>query len=201
MNMPNVPAPMGPELPGTKQVIVSFDLGRAALGEGSTRLCHTYLQMPFLPCGLLLWGVTRETVVNRIMVGNIIEGTADDAPIPGEYFAQGYTFEQIVAMAESNELDVNIAARQQLEMSAAGSGSALTLSVTGPCERACVWGRTFTEGRPYERATVEQNGDRFTARIDRFDLRGVDTVLHACASTELGAIALLAALALRSGRV
>lgn len=198
--MMNVPEPMGPALPGTKQVVVSFDV-RAKSGRNEARSTSTHLMMPFLPCGLLLWGVTGETRVDRIMVGNVLEATGDGIPIPGEYFTQGHSFEQIVAMAECGELDLNIAARQQLQMSVASAGMKLTLMLQGPCERACVWGRTYVSGHPYERASVERSGESYTARLDRVDLRGVDTTLDATAPTEAGAIALLGVLAGRGRHV
>lgn len=194
--MTTVPTPMGPELPGTKQVVLGVPIER--WGDVSQRTYRLDVQIAFLPCGLLLWGATEDTVIRRIQVGNQLEGVANCGGIPGLYFSHGHTFEQIVAMAECNELDLNVLARQQLQMEPAFPGVLLTLELEGPCDQACFWGRTFTRGRPYERATIERAGTgEYRGRLDQIGLQGIDTVLDVVAPTPEATAALLTGLGSR----
>jgi hypothetical protein len=198
---PTVPQPIGPQFPGTRQLVLGLELPPDA---SKTRVAIESVMLPFYPLGLLLWGVTRETRVHRIQVGNTLEVAAGLSSIPGEYFAQGHTFETIVALAEQGELDINLASRQILEMRTAEPGVHLRLELSGPCDSACFWGRTYVEGHPFERALIERADDgAYRGRIDRFKLSGIETVAEAVAPTAESTATLLAgfAQAARSYRV
>lgn len=191
--------PMGPALPGTKQVLLAFNQGHVRPRDVSGRHVESYTEyvnLPFLPKGLMLWGATGDTLVHTVKVGNTTEVEIGGlAPMPGLYFAQGRSFEDIVRLADAGELDVSIEARQQLEMNEAYPGNTVSVSLSGPCDRLVLWGVTYSLGGPHRRAVVEAlAGGGFSARLDEVTLRGIATVLDVTAPDAASAASLLVGL-------
>ena len=112
--------------------------------------------MPFAPLGLFLWGTTNTTRVERINADNWIEGMAGWAPIPGKYFEQGQSFEELAALAREGQLDQATPLRQLLEMHEVLPGCRVRLEISGPFRNACFWGITYSDHRPVLRARVNE---------------------------------------------
>ena len=179
--------PIGPILPGTRQVLLTFpDVGgneRDFDGHRVVRFCEQ-VQLPFLPKGLVIWGATTDTLVHGVKVGNMTEVEIGGyAPIPGLYFQQGRTFEELQLLADVGELERGFEVRQQLEMHEAAPGTQITVALSGPYDRFCVWGSTYIDGRPHRRATIgkAQQSEQFTGQLDEVTLGGVRTVLEVTA--------------------
>jgi hypothetical protein len=195
---------LGPELPGTRQVLLAFE--RASVRE---HVCGGYacqflteqVQRPFAPRGLLLWGATDETLVHFVRVGNTHEAEITASPIPGRFFEQGRSFEEIEALAAVGEIEAAVPTRLVLDMSEACIGVQITLAVSGPHDRACLWGLTYTAGGPFQRASVEKatTGDHYVGRLDNVRLGGLETVVDVVAPTAETAAQLVVGLS-RSGR-
>lgn len=200
--------PIGPALPGIRTVLLAFggadvrprDVVERVSGRPTRHVqsfCESVM-LPFLPKGLLLWGATGDTFVHTIKVGNVTEAEVGGvAPIPGLYFEQGRSFDDIARLAEAGELDLALDARLQLEMREASPGMMITVALSGPFDRFCLWGSTYTDGRPYRRASVaalESNAHVFSGRVDEIGLAGVRTVLDVTAPDAATAAALLVGL-------
>lgn len=194
--------PIGPVLPGTRQVLLAFGEGSIRPRDVGGRSADVYseqVQRPFLPKGLIIWGATGDTLVHGVRVGNMSElDVGGCSPVPGLYFAQGRSFEEIVRLAEAGELVLSTAARQQLEMHEALPGTLVVVSISGPYDRLCMWGTTYVQGGPHRRAVVEALGEGrgFLARLDEVTLGGVRTVLDVTAPDAQTAAQLLAGLEL-----
>lgn len=181
--------PIGPQLPGTCQVLLAFNTESGFHRSVRDRDIATYcesVQRSFLPLGLILWGATNETLVHGVKVGNMSElEVGGYAPIPGRFFEQGRSFEDLERLAEAGELDVSIEARQQLRMNEASPGTMITVALSGPFERFCLWGRTYSSSndRPHRRASVQPLDSRegYAGRLDTVTLSGVATVLEVTA--------------------
>lgn len=190
---------MGPLLPGTRHVVLAFDAQsvRRPRGAGEAQQFAQQVQTPFLPKGLMIWGATRDTFVQGVKVGNVSElEIGGYASIPGLYFEQGRSFEDILRLADAGELELSVQARQQLEMSEAAPGVMVSVTLSGPYERFCLWGVTYVTGGPHRRARVEALSDTlsFAGRIDELTLSGVRTVLEVTAPTAQIATELLVGL-------
>lgn len=177
---------IGPVLPGTKQVLLSFSEALRRPRDVGGRSVDTYceqIQIPFLPKGLIVWGTDDSTMVHSIKVGNISEAEIGGcAPIPGRYFEQGRSFEEIQRLAEAGELDVSLEARQQLDMTEAFPGGMVSIAISGSYERLCMWGVTYANGRPHRKASVQllESGG-YCGRVDEVGLSGIRTVLDVTA--------------------
>ena len=185
---PPVPTPIGPALPGTKQVLLTFNEALMRPRSSGARTIDTYVEqvsLPFLPKGLLLWGATEDTFVHCVKVGNTNEVEIGGyAPIPGRYFTTGRTFADIERLADAGELELAIEARQQLEMREAAVGVQIVVALSGPYDRFVLWGLTYSryEG-PHRKAMVERVGDSamYAGRLDEVRLAGVQTLLDVTA--------------------
>lgn len=64
-------------------------------------------QMAFKPVGLALWGAQlAQASVERIQMGNRIEGVTALGPVPAQFFAllQGQSYQHLVKMCEDDAL-------------------------------------------------------------------------------------------------
>lgn len=197
-----VKQPMGPSLPGIKQVLLTFNEGNFLPFSAYGRTIDTHVsqvQLPFLPKGLIIWGATGDTLVHGVKVGNMSEVEISGlAPIPGRYFEQGLSFADVERLAESGELDLNLAARQQLDMSEAAPGTQISVAISGPYDRFVVWGTTYARyDGPHRLATVAQldNSTMFSGRLDEVRLSGLQTLLNVTAPSAEVAAQLLVGLA------
>jgi len=193
----DVKQPIGPLLPGTKQVLLTFSEGRTISRDGRVDQHTAFVQRSFLPKGLILWGSTDSTFVHRIGVGNMVEvEIGGDQAIPGRYFEQGRSFEELERLAEVGELELSLPARQVLEMTEASPGMSIAVHLSGPYDRFVVWGLTYSGlDRAHRRATIEPlESGRFMGRLDEVTLSGVRTVLDVTAPDAQTAATLLAAL-------
>ena len=180
--------PIGPLLPGTRQVLLAFNEGKIRSRPLGGSTIETYAEtahVPFLPKGLMIWGATADTLVHGIKVGNMSEVEMGGyAPIPGLYFAQGRSFEDIQRLAEAGELELAVEARQQLEMHEASPGVHISVAISGPHDRFIVWGLTYLGGERHRTATVTPpapGGTAVMGRLDEFALSGVRTLLEVTA--------------------
>lgn len=177
--------PIGPMLPGTKQVLLTFgdNFQERSLYGRDVRTFTEMPQLPFLPLGLFIWGATNETLVHAVKCGNMTEvELGGSSPIPGRYFEQGRSFEDIERLAAAGELELAVEARQQLMMSEVSHGMHVTVALSGPFERFCLWGRTYAEGIRNRRAVVERiESGAYAGRLDHVGLAGIRTVLDVTA--------------------
>lgn len=195
-----IQTPTGPLLPGTRHALLSFDMPsrtRDVHGRAVATFSETP-QLPFLPLGLILWGATDETLVHGVKVGNMTEVEVGGfSPIPGRYFEQGRSFEDLQRLADAGELESAIDLRQQLMMDEAQPGTMVSVSLSGPCDRFVVWGRTYEQGvRPYSRAAIERlESGAYSGRLDYVGLKGIRTVLDVSTPDAQSAATLLVGLA------
>lgn len=191
--------PIGPLLPGTRQVLLTFNEGKIRerqLGDSRIECYNVMPHLSFLPKGLMIWGATGDTLVHSVKVGNMSElEVGGYAPIPGRYFEQGRSFEDLQRLADAGELELAVEQRQILDMSEAAPGVGISVQISGPYDRFCLWGLTYSGGNPHRRAQVTGAADgTFSARLDEVTLRGVATVLEVTAPDATTAAHLLAAL-------
>ena len=198
---------MGPMLPGTKQVLLGFNEGdhrQREIGYAKVDVHVAHVHQAFLPRGMIIWGATEETLLYEIKVGNQTEVAIDWAPIPARYFETGRSFEEIQRLADAGELDLSLDARQHLEMNEASPGTVISVHLSGPYDRVCLWGTTYAKnGRAFRRARVqklEASAERpecFTAQLDEITLSGPMNVLDVQAPDAATAASLLVGLSQR----
>lgn len=201
--------------PGTRQLLLPVPIVGVALGRDTRTLvsqCHVH----FAPLGLLLWGVTDQTLVHCIRSGHFNEVTVSyGSPVPGKWFAAGKTFDELGKLAEAGELDLAVEDRAIFEMTEAAPGVNVGFDVSGPVERACFWGLAYAQRRPLVRGSLhlrpgEEMKQHAPAEAMLFksvyvgelvEERLLEDVVTArvTADTEAGAIALLGLLGERQG--
>lgn len=193
--------PIGPLLPGTKQVLLTFNEARIRTGQGGRETYHEQPQFPFLPKGLLIWGATADTLIHSIKVGNLAElEIGGFAPIPARYFEQGRSFDELVRLAEAGELELAVEQRQLFEMTEASAGTTISVSISGPYDRFVLWGLTYlTHGRAHRRAVVERLESGFSGRLEEVGLSGIRTLLDVTAPDAATVATLLASLGASKG--
>lgn len=158
--------------PGTKQVLIGFDLPDFARTTSpattfarpvnpTSYSVSTVLHRPFLPLGLLLWGVTDASRVLRVTIGNRNEMEMSGTAIPGRYFETGHTFDELTAFADKGQLQGALHPRQVLACEEASPGMHVGLELSGPCAQACLWGLTYTGRWPSRRVVIEKSNESF----------------------------------------
>lgn len=144
-----------PRPPGTRQVLVGFDFDRTCVRPATTQTSLVEVaHRPFLPLGLLLWGTTSDTFVQRVSVRNLCELSLSSTRLPARYFESGRSMAEVIALADRGELELTLAERQVLEMEVAEVGNQLLVQLEGPFSDACLWGLTYTSSGPTKTATI-----------------------------------------------
>jgi hypothetical protein len=201
----SIPKEIGPQLPGVGQALLAFGLPdprvTAATPAGQTQaFTSDYVQVPFLPRGLIVWGATADTFVERVRVGNTNEVEVSGMAIPARYFETGRSFDQIARLAAAGELEGAVGAHQLLDMRETSPGVLCSVALRGPFESFCVWGNIYLQGTPYLRGSVERvegdnrSQDSYRGVLQEVGLAGLRTVLDVSAPDSRTAAELLAAL-------
>lgn len=184
---------------GTRQMVIGFHPFKGSERNPPDQvisLCET-LPTEFLPLGLFFWGATKETLVS-VRCGNVCQGGYN--PIPAQLFETGRGFNELLALAERNEISVPKGC-QLFEMEEISPQVMLTLQIQGPFENVAAWGLVYERNRrPYTRIEVEyKEGSRHdgpiehfhVGRLIEFTLRGERVALEVKSPTEEGACRLL----------
>lgn len=111
-----------------------------SVAPGTSSAYAAPVQMPFKPMGFIIWGATDETSILDLKVGNAGEGMVAWEPIPARFFETGKSFEEIEQLAEAGELALSLPQRQVLKMSTAEPGVNISVVLSGPFARFCMWG-------------------------------------------------------------
>lgn len=198
------------QIPGTRQVLLGFDEGvRPAPLLAARTTLRAIAHRPFLPLGLLLWGVTDDTYVTRIQVGNLSDGNVSgQGRIPARLFETHRSLTELRRLAELGELPGAIDARAVMEMEAACVGALVTVELEGPCVNACLWGLTYTDGYPFTEIEVTRSGapglhppEGYAGRVREHTLDGVREKCKVSSPTVESVTALLAAFARPASRL
>lgn len=181
--------------PGVRQVVCSCAVPQGGLGEGSRQL-HADPQLPFLPLGLFLWGITPETMITGVSVGNLSEVVLGFGDLPGSWFASPRAFEDLASAARQGQLVQRVEELQLFQMSELQPGQLLSLRLTGPCTGACFWGITYAANGPRYSGSIEPTRDslgnnRFRGQVIRHGLGGDLVDVEATAPTIEGVTELL----------
>lgn len=146
-------------IPGTKQVLLDFPTaGMEARPQfaKTARTLTTVVHRPFLPMGLIFWGVTEDTYVTRIRVGAMAEGSVSDSGrIPARLFETKLALTELRRLADQGDLHGAVDPRSVMEMEDACTGACVALEVVGPMRDVCMWGLTYTDGYPSSEITIE----------------------------------------------
>jgi hypothetical protein len=185
--------------PGVRQVVCGFRALAGASDDGRTFVAEP--DMPFLPLGLFLWGVTAQTMIQRVSAGSRVEVSLGYGELPGTSFASPWSFAEVSAAARRGELVNTVRELQLFEMSELFPGENLTLQLSGPCESGCFWGITYDSGGPRYSGKIEPEDQfaRYRGQVIRHGLGGDRVDVEAVAPTVEGVTALLAVIAQRRG--
>lgn len=117
---------------------------------------------PFRPSGLIVFGVTAETLITDARVGHqpILKIGAE--PLPGLVFAVGYSFGDFIKMLEIDERtelgeevsffrarmkrEPGVKPHQIFDCPTCGLGERVVIRTTGPLEALAVWGLAELDG-------------------------------------------------------
>ena len=77
---------------------VSACMGFAGRPEGEQFTWETQLQVPFRALGLLVWGVTNDTLVHQVLVGHTKQLQVSGAGFPARFFEAGFSFAELTAL-------------------------------------------------------------------------------------------------------
>ena len=174
--------------PGTKAVLIPIEQPGAAVSRLFAASEQHELSgtpyVPVLPMGLLLWGVQPETIVQAIAVGQHLAGMASADGIPGRYFEQDRSFEELRELADRGELQGAINPRRVLECREAAPDAKVQIIIKGPFEHLCLWGLTYAGDKiPTRMTIVEAEGGRFRGQVYQRGLAGDRLLFEASSPT------------------
>lgn len=158
-----------------------------AVKPGVTSSYQAQVQNPFKPMGFIIWGATDETSIIDLKVGNTCEGQVSYEPIPARFFETDRTFEEIERLAEVGELALSLPQRQVLKMRTAEPGVSVSVLLSGPFARFCMWGYSAALYEAPQVAEIVQLTDgKYEGRITTSTLDGdhVQSIVQAPGSME-----------------
>lgn len=171
---------------GTRQFVVGMT--GSSFRTGATTF-WTQAMNPFLPLGLALFGVTRETRVLDVRAGNVSHVWPEG--IPGEVFSTKRSFEDLARLAALGDLPADKGAFA-FETDEVIVGQNLSLRVEGPCDGAIFWGLTYLDGvHPFRSVEIFESDGLHEGRVIDHCLRGREVVFVAKSPTEEGCCRLL----------
>lgn len=92
-----------PRIPPPLERVEPFCLGFRNLGPGTERTWCAQPAVPFRILGLMVWGVTIETLITRCQVGNLVHAMASADPVPALFYATGLSFAELLASVTDND--------------------------------------------------------------------------------------------------
>lgn len=79
----------------TKNMMLGFDW------VSDKRQWEANPQMPFKPCGLMLWDLPPRTMLSQSLIGMDEQILASHAPIPADFFTTAKSYDQLMAQVEA----------------------------------------------------------------------------------------------------
>ncbi len=147
-------------------------MGFAGRPEGECFTWKQQLQVPFRALGILVWGVTNDTLIHEIMVGCTSQLRVSGAGFPARFFEAGFSFAELTDLFSNPEAVIpltralqlasqvsqlvphqdwftwlkkhpQVAAHQRIELGTCNPGVSLSVTCSGPIGALAIWGNAL----------------------------------------------------------